>query len=70
MNKLLEDYSKKPIVPIGKVNGVMDTEINEEFSSTDDEQEDIREYERDFVEEEMKRYAQCSSQSESVRFFG
>lgn len=67
MNKLLEDYSRRPVVPVGKVNGVMGNDIFEDFSSTDDEQEDHREYEKDFVEEEMKRYAQCMRQAESVR---
>lgn len=70
MNKLLADYAKKPVVPVGQVNGSYcpQNDVNEEFSSTDDEQEDYMNYEKDFVEEEMKRYAHCMTQADSVRF--
>lgn len=71
MHKLLEDYSKRPVVPVGRINGAMKSDYfeDEDFSSTDDEQEDlITEYEQDFVEKEMKRYAHCMSEAGSVRY--
>lgn len=70
MNKLIQDYLKKPVVPVGKVNGryLPEDDINENMSSTDDEADDQLEYEKHFVEEEMKRYAEGMTQAESVSF--
>lgn len=69
MNKLLEDYSKKPIIPIGKVNGATESEYYDyEFSSSDDEYDNglQTQYEENFVAQEMRKYAH---HSEAVRYF-
>lgn len=64
----MEDYSKNPVVPVGRVNGAVETDLFDDFSSSDDEEDVIgTEYEREFVEKEMQRYAECMSQAESVR---
>lgn len=60
MNKLLADYKRKPVVPTGQVNGAVGPNINEEFSSTDEEEDDDVEcdhYEQKYVSEEMQTYA-------------
>lgn len=67
MNKLLEIYAKKPVVSVGQVNGAMGDNIEEDFSSTDDD-EDQADYEQEYVEEEMQRYAQCMRQAETVSY--
>lgn len=71
MHKLLEDYSKKPVVPVGRINGALKSDCfeDDDFSSTDDDQDDLNtDYEQDFVEKEMKRYAHCMSEAGSVRY--
>lgn len=64
----MEDYARKPVVPVGRINGATESELVEDFSSSDDDDDLRTEYEQEFVEKEMKRYAQCMSQAESVRY--
>lgn len=61
----MQDLQKKPTVPTGKVNGAIYTKYDEVFSSTDESDDEI-DYERDFVEAEMKKYATCMSRAQSV----
>lgn len=62
MNKLLSDLQKKPVVPTGQVNGVMGVDFNdEEFSSTDEEDDACESYEQNYVSEEMQKYASIAA---------
>lgn len=66
MNKLLADYSKKPIVPTAVVNGAMGIVEDEDYSSTDEsDDEDFEQYEQEFVNEEMKKYARFNTEAKS-----
>ncbi|KAJ8973120.1 hypothetical protein NQ317_011048 [Molorchus minor] len=63
MNKLLQIYSKKITVPTGMVNGIMGVNVDDDFSSTDSEDESqYEQYEQDFVKQEMKKYAKESTE--------
>ncbi|CAH1162791.1 unnamed protein product [Phaedon cochleariae] len=62
MNKLLADLAKKPIVPTGLVNGLLAPDMNDEFSSTDEEEYEYENYEQDYVRKEMKKYATSGTQ--------
>lgn len=65
MNKLLSDLQKKPVVPTGQVNGVMGVDFNdEEFSSTDEEDDACESYEQNYVSEEMQKYASIAAKEE------
>ncbi|KAJ8936602.1 hypothetical protein NQ314_012217 [Rhamnusium bicolor] len=53
MNKLLSDYAKKPIVPSGVVNGVMGVNLDDDYSSTESEDDEYEQYEQDYSTEDL-----------------
>ncbi|XP_057664799.1 probable ATP-dependent RNA helicase spindle-E [Diorhabda carinulata] len=60
MNKLLADFKRKPVVPTGQVNGAVAPYIHDEFSTSDEDEEDeadCENYEQKFVTDEMQAYA-------------
>lgn len=61
MNTLMQIYDKKITVPTGAVNGVMRINSDDEYSTSESEDDgDNTHYEQDFVKEEMGKYAQFS----------
>lgn len=61
MNKLLKDYSKKTVIPTGKINGAISKyseNIQSIYSDSESEDEGRQQlYEQDFVKDELKKYA-------------
>lgn len=61
MNSLMQIYDKKSTVPTGAVNGVMCINSDEEYSTSESEDDgNNTQYEQDFVKKEMGKYAQFS----------
>lgn len=65
----MSEYAKKRVVPVGRVNGAIISEEYELTSSSEEEFIDDQEYEKEFVQEEMKQYAQCRGQVSLVSTF-
>lgn len=71
MNQLLKEYSKKTVVPTGRVNGAIykfsNNPQSEESDDSDMEDED-QSYEQDFVQNEMKKYSLVSDKKPIVTY--
>ncbi|XP_030761090.1 probable ATP-dependent RNA helicase spindle-E [Sitophilus oryzae] len=58
MKALLAKVDKRPVYPVGRVNGVVGAPLGvDDFDSSDsDDEHNTKEYEQEFVREEMSRY--------------